>query len=65
MGVRISQNLLERVLDVGNILVWTAVADRPEISMHGIGGPQAYAKAIQSKIDQALIARKSKHATSS
>lgn len=64
MGVRISQSLLDRLLNIGTILAWTAVADRPEIVMHGIGNPQYFAKLIQNKIDESLIARRPKPAIS-
>jgi len=57
LGVRVSQNIFERILNVGRILVWTASADRPEISMGGIGDPEAGAGQIKAKVDQILIQR--------
>lgn len=65
LGVRVSQNIFERILSVGRILVWTASADRPEISMGGIGSPEIGARLIKDKVDAVLIEHNQVHSKNS
>lgn len=60
LGVRYKQSLLERVLNVGNILVWTASAERPEIVMEGIGDPEEGMRLIRARLDETILADKHK-----
>lgn len=55
LGVRFRQNLLERILDVGTILIWTASADRPEIVMRGVRDPARVVHIIRDRIDSVII----------
>ncbi len=50
-GVRVQQNLLERFLGVGTILVGTSITDRPQVHFHGVGEPAQYARTIMHQID--------------
>lgn len=61
LGVRFNQRFLERFLDVGTILAWTASADQPELVMNGIGEPEQVAKLIKDKMDHALIEATHRH----
>lgn len=58
LGVRFEQSLLERILTVGTISVWTASADHPEVVMKGVRRPEVYTKIIRERIDKNLIKRK-------
>jgi len=60
LGVRFTQSILERILNVGTILVWTASAEKPEVSLKGIGDPAYFARIIKDRIDQAKIKRNQK-----
>lgn len=60
LGVRYKQTILQRIFDVGDILVWTANADRPEIVMEGIGEPEEGMHIIRSRIDQTILSEKHK-----
>jgi membrane protein YdbS with pleckstrin-like domain len=50
MGVRTNQSTLERVLNVGAIIVWTASVERPDIIMKGIGSPERVARMLRQRI---------------
>lgn len=59
LGVRASQNILERLFNVGSILIWTASAEHPDLILHGIKDPEYYARIIGSKIDRSIINERS------
>lgn len=59
LGVRSSQTIMERVLDIGSIIVWTASAEVPDLIMKGIREPEKYTRLIGRKIDGAIIERRS------
>ncbi len=54
-GVRIEQNILERLLGVGRIIAWTHSASTPEVCIVGVGSPQRISEIINSRVDQAHI----------
>lgn len=56
-GVSISQSILQRILSVGNLRIWTALSSSPEMLMRGIGNPKVVADTIRSQIDQNRIER--------
>ena len=62
LGVRFQQNLLERALNVGTVLVWTASADRPEVVMKGVRDPDVITRIIQQRIDEIIMQRDKLHA---
>ncbi len=53
LGARVSQSIPDRLLNVGDIIVWTASAARPEIVMRGIGNPNHYCGLIVHRIREA------------
>jgi uncharacterized membrane protein YdbT with pleckstrin-like domain len=57
-GVEASQNVIERILGVGTIKLWTAISDTPEIVMKGIDDPDSIAKLIQQRIDKSYTGHK-------
>lgn len=59
-GVRVSQTPLERILNVGSIVAWTALADNPDITMKGIYNPDQKASQITRKLDEIRILKNKK-----
>ena len=51
LGVHVKQDLIERILGVGNIIIGTAMTDRPEVTIPGLYRPKRYAKAISRRIE--------------
>lgn len=56
LGVRVQQNLLERILHVGTIAVGTASTNHIEINMKGVFNPQKYASMVSKEVDRSRIA---------
>ncbi len=54
-GVQFIQNILERILGIGTVIVWTAAADSPAIKMERIGDPQRIARIVARNIDKARM----------
>ena len=54
-GVRVRQSILQRLLNVGDIILWTALADKPEVVMHGLKNPEIPLKEMRSRIDKAIL----------
>lgn len=61
LGVRFQQNLIERALNVGSVLVWTASADRPEVVLKGIKDPEVITRTIQQRIDEIIMQKDRLH----
>lgn len=61
LGVRVHQTMLERILNVGTVLVWTATAERPDLQMKGLRNPTNVMHVIRERVDAAIIARGSHH----
>lgn len=57
VGVRVYQTIFQRILGVGDIGVWTATGDRPEVTMKGIFRPDKAMKLIRERVDQAIMER--------
>ncbi len=55
LGVRSNQTIIERILGVGSILVWTASSENPEITMRGIANPEDVVQQIRMTMDQSKI----------
>lgn len=60
LGVRVQQNLLERILHVGTIAVGTASTNHTEINMKGVFNPQKYANRIGKEVDRSRIAERNR-----
>ena len=56
-GVRCEQSIVERVLNIGRIVVWTASADRPAVAMRWISAPARVTDLILHLIDRARLKR--------
>ncbi len=54
-GVRVRQSILQRILGVGDIVVWTAIADRAEVVMEGLRHPEIPLRVLRDRIDQAIL----------
>jgi membrane protein YdbS with pleckstrin-like domain len=52
-GVRFHQTILERILNVGTVIVWTAFADKPEFELEDVGNPEEICGVIRDRIDTA------------
>ena len=57
-GVRLTQTIFERLLNVGTIFVWTAMAERPELTMGGIANPKRIVRLIGDGVDRARIGQR-------
>ena len=51
-GVKVIQSPFERMLNVGTIIAWTALADNPDIIMKGLYNPEEKASIITKKLDE-------------
>lgn len=54
-GVRIEQTIIERILNLGTIIVWTAAAESAAISMQRIADPEPVSDQIAHMIDLARM----------
>ncbi len=54
-GVRVEQPLLQRIVDVGTIVVGTAMTDEPKVHLKGIRHPEQFAHMITERIDTAHL----------
>ncbi len=57
-GVEVKQNLWERILFVGTVLVGSAMTDVPEVELHGVADPEGIATIIRSRMDRSIKERK-------
>ncbi len=51
-GVEVDQNIVERILDVGDVKVWTAISGTPEVVMEGVDNPNRVAAIIRKQLDE-------------
>lgn len=58
LGVACEQSVLDRLLGIGDVKVWTAVEDRPEITMEGIKGCEKISSIIRNNIDASRLSGK-------
>ena len=54
-GVRYEQHLIERLLGVGTIFVWTATSESSAIEMRSIPSPQRVTSLIRERLDEVRI----------
>lgn len=59
-GVRSEQSLLQRLLGVGAVVVWTASANAPAVIMRGIYQPDRIVSLIQARLDRRHMNEKAK-----
>lgn len=52
-GVRVSQTLFQRLIGVGDVILWTAFSELPEVSLRSISGPHRIAREISHRLDEA------------
>ena len=57
--VNVSQNVLERFVNIGSISIGTAMSDKPSIVMQGIRTPHKYAQKIYKKMAKARLKKSS------
>ncbi len=51
-GVEVHQGIIDRIFNVGDILVGSAMTAEPEVIMKGIYNPDYYAAVIEDKVEQ-------------
>ena len=57
-GVKCEQGLLSRLLNIGTVLVWTASANAPAITMRGLSSPEHITHMIRERIDRTHIQKR-------
>lgn len=63
-GVRARQTIMERVLDIGDVLVWTGFNQTPDVVFRKVPSPSSIAVTISDRVDQAILGMKNRPASS-
>jgi hypothetical protein len=58
-GVRCDQTIIQRLLNIGSVVVWTATVDAPAITMRWVRNPEAVTNELCHRIDRARQERPS------
>ncbi len=56
-GVRVVQTLFQRIINVGDVIVWTAFSELPEVSLRCVSSPKRVASEISRHLDKARMSR--------